>query len=88
MNQFFALAIAEKVPALKTEADFRERARRANAARAREISRKAKDLPPLREEELAPAHAAHDPETKCPAPKNSTANGPAKSRARKAGGGR
>lgn len=88
MNQFFVMAIAEKVSALKTEAYFRERAGRADAARAREILRKVNDLPPLPGDEHASAHAAHEPEAKYRARKKPKATGPARPRTRKAARGR
>lgn len=60
MNQFFVMAIAEKVSALKTEAYFRERAGRADASRAREILKKVPDVPPVPGDELASAPVARE----------------------------
>ena len=50
MNQFFVMAIAEKVSALKTAAYFEERAGRADASRAKEILKKVRDVSPLTED--------------------------------------
>ncbi len=61
MNQFFVMAIAEKVSALKTAAYFEERAGRTDVSRAREILKKVRDVPPLPEDEPAPAHVAREP---------------------------
>jgi hypothetical protein len=57
MNQFFVMAIAEKVSALKTEEFFRERARRGNAVRAEAILRKVKDAPPAESDEAVAERA-------------------------------
>lgn len=73
MNQFFVMAIAEKVSALKTEAYFRDRAGRADTSRGREILKKVPDLAPMPGDELAPAHAAREPDAKYRARKKATA---------------
>lgn len=52
MNQFFVVAIAEKVAALKTEQFFQERGSRANVARYREILEKVRDVPPVAGDEV------------------------------------
>jgi len=52
MNQFFVMAIAEKVSALKTAEFFRERAGRADPVRAESILRKVKDSPPVAGDEM------------------------------------
>lgn len=62
MNQFFVMAIAEKVSALKTEAFFRERAGRADAGRAREILKKVGNRPPSPGDELGVTDEAREPE--------------------------
>jgi len=64
MNQFFVMAIAEKVSALKTAAYFEERAGRADVARAREILKKVRDAPPLPGDEREPARVAREPGVK------------------------
>lgn len=46
MNQFFVMAIAEKVSALKTAEFFQERAERADVGRAKKILEKVADRPP------------------------------------------
>ena len=61
MNQFFVMAIAEKVSALKTEAFFRERALRGDSTRARAILRKVKDAPPAAGDELEVASVVREP---------------------------
>ncbi len=63
MNQFFVMAIAEKVSALKTEAYFRERAGRADASRARAALARVPDVPPPPEDAL-PSQVAHEPATR------------------------
>jgi hypothetical protein len=60
MNQFFVMAIAEKVSALKTAEYFRERAGRANPAHAESVLRKVKARPPAKGDEL-PAVAVGSP---------------------------
>jgi len=60
MNQFFVMAIAEKVSALKTEAYFRERVERADPARAREILKKVHDVPVMAGDEVAPVPVARE----------------------------
>ncbi|MEW6752248.1 MAG: toxin-antitoxin system HicB family antitoxin [Candidatus Latescibacterota bacterium] len=53
VNQLINVAVAEKLSALRTEAYFLERARRADVAKAREILRRAgKGNPPLEGDEL------------------------------------
>jgi 5-methylcytosine-specific restriction endonuclease McrBC regulatory subunit McrC len=52
MNQFFVMAIAEKVSALQTAEFFREQAERADPNRAREILRKVPDRPAGKEDEI------------------------------------
>ena len=52
MNQFFVMAIAEKVSALQTAEFFREQAERADPKRAREILRKVADRPAGKEDEI------------------------------------
>ncbi len=53
LNQLINVAVAEKVSAIRTEAFFRERARRANIPEAIEIlSRMGKGNPPMKGDEL------------------------------------
>jgi hypothetical protein len=53
MNQFFVMAIAEKVSALKTAQFFKERAQQApDIETYRQILSKVKDAPPLPGDEL------------------------------------
>ena len=46
LNQFIAMAVAEKVSALDAEAFILERARRGDVASARALLRRAPDTPP------------------------------------------
>jgi hypothetical protein len=84
MNQFFVMAIAEKVSALKTAAYFEERAGRADASRAKEILKKVRDVPALPEDEPAPAHVAREPEAKYGVRKKSAVPRSRKPRGRRA----
>jgi len=53
LNQFINVAVAEKLSALRTEDDFRERAQRANMTRARQILKRAgRGKPPMPGDEL------------------------------------
>jgi hypothetical protein len=52
INQFINVAVAEKTAALRTEAYFRERARRANLAEFERILAKAGGEPPRPGDEL------------------------------------
>ena len=52
MNQFFVMAIAEKVSALKTAEFFKKQAKSADVKPAREILKKVPDLPAEREDEI------------------------------------
>jgi hypothetical protein len=53
LNQFINVAVAEKLSALRTEAFFRERAKRADASKAMKILKKAgKANPPVPGDEL------------------------------------
>ena len=45
LNQFIAMAVAEKVSAFDTEAFFEQRAERGNVERARRLLRRAPDAP-------------------------------------------
>lgn len=51
MNQFFVMAIAEKVSALKTAEYFRERAQRADLSRAEAVLAKVGARPPVEGDE-------------------------------------
>ena len=82
MNQFFVMAIAEKVSALKTEAYFRERAGCADASRAQEVLKKVKDVPPSPEDTLEASHAAREPEVKYGSRKKQAATASHKARTR------
>ena len=61
MNQFFVMAIAEKVSALKTEAFFRERAGRAKVDRAKVILKKVRDVAPTAGDELVSVERVQEP---------------------------
>lgn len=52
LNQFIVMALAEKVSALKTEAFFRERAKRANPEKALSILDSVRKHPPISGDEL------------------------------------
>jgi hypothetical protein len=53
LNQFINVAVAEKLSALRTESYFRERAERADIAKAREIlSRAGRGNPPVKGDEV------------------------------------
>ena len=52
INQFINVAVAEKTAALRTEADFRERAQRADLAEFARILAKAGGEPPRPGDEL------------------------------------
>jgi hypothetical protein len=52
MNQFFVVAIAEKVAALKAAKYFEEKAKGANVERYFEVLEKVKDMPPMPGDEL------------------------------------
>ena len=52
MNQFFVMAIAEKVSALKTAEFFRKQAKLGDPKRAREILAKVRDQPADRQDEI------------------------------------
>jgi len=53
LNQFINVAVAEKLSALRTEAFFRERSKKADVSKALKILRKAgKGNPPARGDEL------------------------------------
>ena len=84
MKQFFVMAIAEKVSALKTEAYFRERAGRADASRAQQILKKVKDVPPSPQDELETSHAVREPAVKYGTRKRQAATISRKPQARKA----
>jgi hypothetical protein len=58
MNQFFVMAIAEKVSALKTAEYFAARAKIASPRRAADILRKVADRSPEADDEIMPALAA------------------------------
>lgn len=83
MNQFFVMAIAEKVSALKTEAYFRERAGRADTSRAKEILKKVPDVPPMPGDEMQASHAAREPEVTYGNRKKSAATASRKTSTRK-----
>lgn len=54
LNQFINVAVAEKLSALRTEAFFRERAKKADVSKALKILRKAgKGNPPVSGDELS-----------------------------------
>lgn len=78
MNQFFVMAIAEKVSALKTVEFFSERRRRAKLHRFEEIMAKIPDNAPQPGDELRKqSPAAHEPRaayavTKARKPKGTT----------------
>ncbi len=57
MNQFFVMAIAEKVSALKTAEYFAERAKAADPRLAANILRKIADRPPEPGDEMVPTPA-------------------------------
>lgn len=61
MNQFFVMAIAEKVSALETEAFFRERAGRAKVDRAKGILKKGRDVAPTAGDELVSVERVQEP---------------------------
>lgn len=85
MNQFFVMAIAEKVSALKTEAYFRERAGRADVPHARKILERVRDVPPVPRDELVSVQGAREPSTTYRARKQPTAAaspGPRRGKAR------
>lgn len=52
MNQFFVVAIAEKIAALKTEQYFKEKAKGADVQRYFEVLEKIKDVPPMPVDEI------------------------------------
>jgi hypothetical protein len=52
MNQFFVVAIAEKVAALKTAQYFKEKAKGADVQRYFEVLEKMKDVPPMPVDEI------------------------------------
>lgn len=52
LNQFIVMALAEKVSALKTEAFFLERAKRANPEKALSILDSVRKYPPISGDEL------------------------------------
>jgi len=52
MNQFFVVAIAEKVAALKTANYFQEKAKGADVQRYFKVLEKVKDMPPVPGDEL------------------------------------
>lgn len=83
MNQFFVMAIAEKVSALKTEAFFRERADRANVDRAKDILKKVKDVPPTAGDELVAAKGLQEPVAAYRVGRKAKVTGKAKARTRK-----
>jgi HicB family len=65
LNQLITLALAEKVSAMRTEAYFEERARRANSARvSRILGRVGKGNPPLEGDELPPDLTPKKPKSK------------------------
>lgn len=83
MNQFFVMAIAEKVSALETEAFFRERADRANVDRAKGVLKKVRDVAPTTGDELVSVEGVQEPAATYRVRRVTKATRKAKTRARK-----
>ena len=54
LNQFINVSVAEKLSALRTVEDFKERAARADVGKALELLDRAGDEPPRQGDEIAP----------------------------------